>query len=71
MANNCDNCELRPLRPVPFVTDPNFIKVLDSQSYVVTFRDGEEYLAMLKKFDAEVADVMKKAGLKVVREPYK
>ncbi len=51
--------------------DPDFKKLMDEQSNVITFKEGEEYLSSLKKIDEEVAGILKRSGLKVVREAYK
>lgn len=53
------------------VKDPEFIKVMDIQCAPTAYREGEEWIAYLKDFDDDVVKLMKRLGLKVVRESYK
>lgn len=51
--------------------DPNVVGTLGSQYVHPTFRAGQDLIEYLKACDAEEVEVMKKIGLKIVRDAYK
>jgi tripartite-type tricarboxylate transporter receptor subunit TctC len=51
--------------------DQDFIKLIESQGSVPKYRDADEWISFLKKEDEEVIRIMRRIGLKVIRDPYK
>jgi tripartite-type tricarboxylate transporter receptor subunit TctC len=50
--------------------DLDFIKAMESQCLTPRYIQGEEYISFLKTFDKDMVTVMKRLGLKIVREAY-
>ena len=53
------------------VKDPGFIKIIEDQGSVPKYREGEKWVSFLKQEDEKVINIMKKIGIKVIRDPYK
>jgi len=48
--------------------DPEFQKVVENNSLVPVYKEGEEWIRTIKDWDKEAVSVMKKANLKIIKE---